>query len=180
MTLYFVTGNSGKFEQAKTVLPEIERIDFDAPEIQEIDPKVIIEEKLRVISKNNSGQFFCEDVSIEIYGLNGLPGPLIKWFIKTVGIKGIYEMAKSSGNTNAKARIMVGYSNEGETVFFEEELEGEIVKPKGTNGFGWDPIFLPKGSKKTLGEMTIQEKNKIGLRKKALIKLKNYMEDKKK
>jgi XTP/dITP diphosphohydrolase len=47
--------------------------------------------------------------------------------------------------------------------------------PRGERGFGWDKIFKPKGYDKTLGEMSLDEKNKISMRKKALVKLKNYL-----
>ena len=175
--LYFVTGNSGKFEQAKFILPDLKRVDFDIPEIQELDTKKILQEKLSEISKSHSGRFFCEDVSLEIEGLNGLPGPFIKWFLETVKMTGIARMAEQSKNTNVTAKITLGYNDNGKIVFFEDEMKGKIVYPKGENGFGWEPIFQPQGSEKTLGEMELKDRLKYSMRTKVLIKLKDYLEN---
>ena len=59
--------------------------------------------------------------------------------------------------------------------FFEGELRGEIVSPRGRYGFEWDKIFKPKGLNKTLAELTMQEKNKISMRIKAVKKLKEFL-----
>ena len=49
------------------------------------------------------------------------------------------------------------------------------TKPKGEFGFGWDPIFIPKGEKKTFAEMKTSQKNKFSMRKKALVKFKRWL-----
>ena len=59
--------------------------------------------------------------------------------------------------------------------FFEGEIKGTIVNPRGKTDFGWDPIFQPNGHKKTFGEMTKEEKNKISHRKVAVEKLKEHL-----
>jgi XTP/dITP diphosphohydrolase len=56
------------------------------------------------------------------------------------------------------------------------KIEGTVpLEPKGEGGFGWDPVFIPNGSEKTFAEMTMEEKNKISMRKMALEKLRNYL-----
>jgi len=174
MTLYFITGNKGKFKEVKSIIPSVKQIDLDLPEIQELDPKKVIEEKLKEATKKHKGEFFCEDTSVYINEMNGLPGPLIKWFLKSMGLKGIYGLASKFKSRKAVASTMIGYTNGKKIKFFEGKLKGKITKPKGT-GFGWDPIFQPDGFNKTLGEMSLIEKNKISMRKKALEKLKNYL-----
>ena len=106
--------------------------------------------------------------------INGLPGPLIKWFLKSMGRQGIYELCKKMGNNKAIAKTVVGYSNGSEIKFFEGELHGEIVTPQGDN-FGWDPIFKPIGHDKTLALMNVEERNAIKMRGQALRKLKEYL-----
>ena len=96
--IYFVTGNKNKFEEAKGVLPELEQLDLDLPEIQEIDATMIVKAKLEEAFKHHDGPFIVEDTSLYIDGLKGLPGPLIKWFLKTVGIQGLHHLAEHSGN----------------------------------------------------------------------------------
>ena len=175
MTINFITGNKNKFSEAKEILGEVNQIEMDLPEIQEIDPKKIIKEKLKEARKAGKNNFFCEDTSLYIESLQGLPGPLIKWFLKTLKPEGIYKLVKSSTNKKAVAKTIIGYYDGNSERFFEGEIEGEIVEPKGETNFGWDPLFKPKGYNKTFAEMPKEEKNKISMRKKALIKLNDYV-----
>ncbi len=237
MTLYFITSNKRKFEEAKKIIPNIEHLELDLLEIQELDAKKIIEEKLNEAMKKHAGELVCEDTSVYINCLNGFPGPLIKWVLESIGHIGLAELVLKYKNHSATAKTIIGYSNGKEIKFFEGILEGEIVMPKGdiensdnyaasssefSNGqfpkrqniikeiihrdFGWDKIFKPKGfmensgnciiycpespmdisersdlinrniHNKTLGEMSIEEKNKISMRMQAFVKLKNYLE----
>lgn len=177
MALTFITGNSAKFTEAKSVIPELEQIDLDLDEIQAIDPKIVIEHKLNQAIKSQLGSFVVEDNSLFLGCLNGLPGPLIKWFLKTVGNEGLVKIATALGNNKAEAKVVVGYRPEkGDIQFFEGSVTGRIVEPRGTNGFGWDPIFQPDGETKTYGEMTLEEKNVTSCRKIAFLKLKDFID----
>ena len=61
-------------------------------------------------------------------------------------------------------------------IVFEGKINGKIsTKPRGSNGFGYDPIFIPEGYKKTFAEMSIKEKNKISHRKIALMKMESFL-----
>jgi inosine triphosphate pyrophosphatase len=174
--LYFITGNKGKFGQAKNVIPDIEQIDFDLPEIQEMDSRKIIEEKLKEASKISEGRFFCEDVSLGINCLNGLPGPFIKWFLDVLKPEGIFDLVSKSEDKSAVGKTVVGYSDGDKIVFFEETMEGDIVSPAGENGYGWDCLFRPKGYDKTLAEMDEEEKKGATMKTKVFLKLKEYIE----
>lgn len=177
MSLYFITGNKGKFEELKAIVPQIEQIEIDLPEIQEIDAQKIIQAKLKEALKHRAGEFIVEDTSLYLEGLKGLPGPLVKWFLKTVGNEGLAEMAEKFENTHATAKTIIGYAkSENEISFFVGEVKGTIVKPRGDMGFGWDPIFQPDGSNKTLAEMTMEEKNQISTRKIAASKLQEALQ----
>ena len=180
MVLYFITGNENKFKEIKEMIPEIEKLELDLLEIQELDSKKVIEEKLNEAKKVHSGEFICEDTSVHLNCLNGFPGPLIKWMIKSIKQEGIYELVLKFEDHGAIARTLIGYYDGKETKFFEGVLEGEIVEAKGTGGFGWDPIFKPKGLDKTLGELKLDYKNKISSRILAIQKLKKYLEEKNK
>lgn len=170
--LYFITGNSKKFKEVKALLPSIMQLNLDLPEIQELDPKKIIQAKLLEAVKHKKGSFIVEDTSLYIKSLKGLPGPLIKWFMQSLGNKGIAELALKNKNTEALAVTYIGYiDSTGHIEFFSGSLRGKIVKPHGKNTFGWDPIFLPKGKNMTLAQMSLIEKNKLSMRKKAFTKL---------
>lgn len=175
MPLYFITGNKNKFEEVKTILPEAEQLEIDLPEIQEIDGHEIIKAKLAEAIKSNKGELIVEDTSLYLDCLNGLPGPLIKWFLKAVGAKGIADMTQKLGNDKAEAKTIIGYAKNGEVKFFEGLIHGQIVAPQGETTFGWDPIFKPKGYDKTFAQMSRQEKNEISMRRLALSKLKQFL-----
>ncbi|MFA6073738.1 MAG: RdgB/HAM1 family non-canonical purine NTP pyrophosphatase [Candidatus Woesearchaeota archaeon] len=189
MTLYFITGNKNKFLEAKSILGsviDVEQLNIELDEIQEIDARKIIEHKLNEALKKNkelknkeldkNKEFIIEDTSLYIDCLNGLPGPLIKWFLKALGPKGVYELTKNLENQRAVAKNLIGYSDaQGKLHFFEGEITGMIVEPRGETTFGWDPIFVPDGYDLSFAQMSKEEKNKISHRKKALDKLVEFL-----
>jgi non-canonical purine NTP pyrophosphatase (RdgB/HAM1 family) len=177
MALYFVTGNKNKFAEAKSVIPDLEQLDIDLPEIQEIDARAIIEAKLLAALEHHQGGFIVEDTSLYFDCLNGLPGPLIKWFLKTIGNEGLFKLVQGFGNANASAKTMIGYAKSpGDIHYFEGVIEGTIVAPRGETNFGWDPVFQPRGHDRTFAEMTREEKNSMSMRKMAFEKLKEFMD----
>jgi non-canonical purine NTP pyrophosphatase (RdgB/HAM1 family) len=179
MPIYFLTANKNKFREAREIIPELEQLDIELPEIQEIDSRKIIEVKLAEALKNHQGGFIVEDTSLSLKALNGLPGPLIKWFLATVGNEGLWKMAQSFDNFDAEAKTVIGYAENSEEVrYFEGAIEGEIVAPRGAADFGWDPIFQPKGYSETFAEMALAEKNKISMRRRAIDQLRNYLSGK--
>ena len=84
MSLYFITGSKGKFTEVQFIIPNLKQLNIDLPEIQELDARKIIEAKLQSAFEHHAGEFIVEDTSLYLDCLNGLPGPLIKWFIKTI------------------------------------------------------------------------------------------------
>jgi len=177
-TLYFITGNKNKFDEAQTILGDIslEQLDIDLPEIQEIDAHAVVRAKLEAALDHHSGPFIVDDVSVRCEALNGLPGPMIKWFLKSFSLGELHGLLDKLGNTNTEVSLLIGYAhNRGDIHFFEGVVRGEIVAPRGES-FGWDPIFLPEGSDKTYGEMSYEEKNKMSHRRLALNKLKEFLE----
>ena len=173
----FVTGSDRKFREVRMVLPDVERLDIDLPEIQETDPHAVIRAKLEAAFAHSEGEFIVEDTGLYLECLNGFPGPLIKWLLKAVGYKGIVSLTERLGNDRVSAKTVIGYAKgRGSVRFFEGELSGRIVPDRGKTGFGWDAIFQPDGQEKTLGEMTPEEKNGISYRKIAVTKLKEFLE----
>lgn len=176
MSLYFITGNRNKFDEVKAILGEVEQLDFDLSEIQDIDARNIVRAKLLEALNHKDGECIVEDTSLHFDCLKGLPGPLIKWFLKTIGNEGLAELAKKLGDNRAEAKTIIGYAkNRDEIEFFEGTIPGRIVAPAGVSAFGWDPIFLPDGYDKTFAEMTTEEKNCVSMRKIAVEKLKNFL-----
>ena len=175
--LYFITGNRNKFEEVAAVLGNVRQLEMDLTEIQELDARKVVKAKLLEALKHMDGEFIVEDTSLYLECLKGLPGPLIKWFMESIGNQGIYDIAEKLGNRNAEARTIIGYArNSNEIYLFEGRVKGKIVHPGGSNGFGWDSIFVPKGFEKRFSEMDVAEKNRISMRRLALDKLKAFLE----
>ena len=83
------------------------------------------------------------------------------------------------GKENRKARFktVITYYSAGKYVQFEGVTEGEILEEKkGSEGFGYDPIFKPDGSEKSYAEMTLDEKNKFSHRKKSFDLFANHLQ----
>lgn len=170
--LYFVTGNKNKLLEAKAVIGDLELLDIGLPEIQSLDPKEIVKYKLLEGLKRKEGPLVVEDVSLHLHCLNGMPGPLIKWFVEALGPEGIYEITEKFGDNRAEARCTVGYAGAKDRMhFFEGHVRGFIVPPRGKRIFGWDPVFLPEGESRTYGEMSMVEKNRASHRSMAFGKL---------
>jgi len=172
----FVTGNKDKLREAKQIVNELEGLDIDLPEIQEIDAHKVIEAKLLEAKKCTFGEFVVEDTSLYFDATPGLPGPLIKWFVKTIGNHGMANLIDRYDQKTGRAVNMIGYMNlNGDISYFEGSINGLIVQPRGNNGFGWDAIFQPEGSDKTFSEMDSIDKNNISMRKIAFEKLRNHL-----
>ncbi len=175
--ILFITGNEGKLREVRELLPDVQGIDMDLAEIQEIDAHKIIAAKLAEAQRYQSGPFIVEDTSLYIDAMNGLPGPLIKWFLRAVGVLGVYKLTEAFESTKATARTIIGYAGEdGNILFFEGSIKGTVVPPRGTNGFGWDAIFQPDGYEKTFAEMTAEEKNQFSMRRLAVEGLRQHLE----
>lgn len=174
--LCFITSSEGKFAEVQAMIPDIRPISTDLPEIQSMDAREVIRFKLEMAREKWDGEFIVEDTSLYMDALNGLPGPLIKWFLQAMGGRGLNDIADRMMNRLAVARTVIGYSNNGDPQFFIGEVHGYIVPPRGRGGFGWDKIFQPSGEKYTFAEMTPEEKSRISSRARAVEKLKRFLE----
>lgn len=177
MSLYFITGSKHKFAEMEPLLPGIKQLNIELPEIQEFDAKKIISAKLKEAFNHHDGEFIVEDTSLYFDCFNGLPGPLIKWFLQKLGTEGLSKLVAKLGNNRAIAKTIIGYAKNKKNIkFFTGAVKGQIVSPKGPNIFGWNNIFKPDGHSKTFAQMSTEEKNKISMRGIAAKKLKKFLE----
>ena len=169
--LFMITGNSGKFAEVSALIPGIKQLELDLDEIQETDAEIVVRHKLVEAQSKYDGRFIVGDTSLYFNGLNNLPGPLIKWFLKHLGPEGVADLVKEK-DSSAVAKTIIGYSNaEKEIYFFEGQISGSIVSPRGGQGFGWDSIFIPEGESETFAQLGIEKKNQLSMRRKAVEKL---------
>ena len=126
---------------------------------------------------------FADDTGLEIDALNGNPGVYSARYAgeeksaeKNME-KVLVEMKKTISKT-AKFKSIICLIIKNEYILFEGIVEGEILTNlKGKDGFGYDPIFQPKGYDKTFAEMTLEEKNKISHRAIAVKKLVAFLNE---
>lgn len=178
MTLYFVTWNTNKFTEAKVFFPDVEQLDIDLPEIQSLDSQEIIAWKLQAAAiEFPDRKIIVEDTSLVFDAWNGLPGPLIKWYLASVGDTGIRQMLDSFPNKKASAVCTIGYFDGNKIEFFQWVTTGTIVAPMVDSDFGRDALFQPDGYDKTFAHMTKEEKNAVSHRGKAMRMLQEFLAD---
>jgi XTP/dITP diphosphohydrolase len=170
-TVYFGTGNEHKFAEVKDILKEyplrIEQIDAKGKEIQSDSIEEIARESATRAAIATKSPLFVEDTGFYVRNLNSFPGPYAAYVNNTIGLRGILILMRGVKDREAIFRSAVAFAAPGiATTSFTGELKGKITSlPKGSGGFGYDPIFEPyEGNGKTLGEMSISEKSLISHR----------------
>ena len=186
--LVFATNNENKVNEIKKILGDrfdIITLKQAGIEIDIPEPHDTLEanatEKSKTIYKLTGKNCFGEDTGLETEALNGEPG------VKSARYAGEHRsfdenidklLSKLNGIDNRKARFrtVISLILNGIEYQFEGICNGKIIEErKGTNGFGYDPIFVPGGSEKTFAEMDMDEKNKFSHRKKAMEKLIEFL-----
>lgn len=173
----FVTSNQGKADEIgrQTNLP-IRAMALDVHEIQSLDVREVIEAKAREAYSLIGSPVLVDDASLSIDELGGLPGALVRWFIKGVGNEGLCRFADQSESRKATATVAIGYYDGNEFVAFIEEVQGTISKhPEGEGGYGWDAVFIQEGHEVTRSSLSPDEYDKASIRRPALDSLKAYL-----
>ena len=190
MKIIFATNNKNKVEEIKHLshqkfqiftLQEV-GIDIDIPE-----PHDTLEanatEKSSTIYKLTNEAVFSEDTGLEVHALGGAPG------VKSARYAGegrnmqdnidkLLQELKDKPSRTAQFRTVVSLIIDGKEYQFEGICKGHIThEMDGSNGFGYDPVFIPEGSNATFANMDIAEKNKFSHRKKAVQKLIDFLNE---
>ena len=187
--ILIATNNPGKFKEIKELLPQNIRYfkpkDFNMKEPIENGKTFQANAKIKSLYGAKSSNIICisDDSGIEISELNNQPGIYsARWAGRTknfnLAIQKVYKKLKKKNKLNSKANFVCCLSiafPDGTSREFIGRIKGRIVFPaKGKNGFGYDPIFIPYGQKKTFGELKKREKQKISHRYEAFKKIKKY------
>ena len=172
--LFFVSSNTHKFKEAKEILDffgiPIQFFQLNLEEIQSNSIKEIAIKKAQDAFSKCKKPLIIEDDGLHIDSLDGFPGPYSSYVHKTIGNKGILNLLKQ--NRNAKFISTITYCDKKNLESFEGKLDGCISKSEKGNGWGYDPIFIPKNTKKTFAELI--DKNNLSHRYKALKKFSSW------
>lgn len=177
--LIFVTGNENKLKEFKNKLVDYNIVNKKL-EFLEIQGKSeeIIKAKVKEAYSKLEKPCFVEDVSFGFEAWNWLPGPYIKEFVKIIGTEKLPRLLEGHSK-KAKAICWIGYAqSKDDIIVLKGEIYGKIVEARFDNGFDFDRIFVPEGYDKTFSEMTIENKNKISHRGKAIDEFKKFLENK--
>jgi len=135
-------------------------------EIEHDDVRVVAETALKEAVKYRSEALLIEDAGLYVEALKGFPGAYSSYVFRTIGGNGLLRLLSGEKRREAEFRSAVAYGEaDGSIWLFEGRVRGAIAgTPRGTGGFGFDPIFVPESSPKTFAEMPIEEKNRISHR----------------
>ena len=188
------TNNKGKYKEIKDLLPKYIKT-YSTKEFKLKSPKedgLTFEEnsiiKSKYFSKKTKLICLADDSGLEIDLLNKAPGIYsARWGGKNGDFKkaikrvyrNLFKVDKNWQSKKVKARFICAlsiYNLDKKIALVQGKVEGFISnEPKGNNGFGYDPIFIPKNKKETFGEMKSSEKYKIDHRYQAFKKIKKFL-----
>ena len=186
--LIFATNNQHKVEEIRAVLGtqfniitlKEAGIDIDIPE-----PHDTLEanatEKSSTIYNLTKQNCFSEDTGLEVEALNGEPGVKSARYANDSrdfgeNIKKVLNNLSENKNRTAQFRTVISLILNGKEHQFEGICKGQITEVEaGSNGFGYDSVFIPEGSKLTFAQMDLAGKNEFSHRKKAMNKLISYL-----
>ena len=170
--IWLATGNSHKVKEARVALAEygieLGHIDVDRIEIQSDDPGEIAVYSLAQLP--NDGRLVAiEDAGFFIDHYGGFPGPYSSYALEKLDNPGMLKLMEGVEERGAAYHSYVGFRSGDEVHVFQGIVTGKVAdRMRGTNGFGYDPIFIPdEGDGRTFGEMTDDEKNAISHRARA-------------
>ena len=187
-TIVLATGNPHKIREIQEMLDD----QFEIKGLTDIGCKTDLPEtsptlegnalqKARYVHKKYGCNCFSDDTGLEIEALRGRPGVLSARYAgeqksSEANMEKVLLELKTEANRGARFRTVIALILDTEEMLFEGIAEGEIISQKrGDSGFGYDPIFVPKGFDKTFSEMPLNEKNLISHRKKAFQMLSEYL-----
>jgi len=184
MKLIFATNNQHKVEEIQAAIGnrfEVVSLKAAGIIIDIPEPHDTLEanasEKSGTIYRITNLNCFSEDTGLEVEALGGEPGVRSARYAGEgksfdANIEKLLNRLENKQNRKARFRTVISLIWNSKEFLFEGTCNGRILKnKKGTNGFGYDPVFVPDGTDRSFGEMGLDEKNQYSHRKKAADKL---------
>lgn len=185
ITLCFATNNRHKLDEVANILQgrfKVIGLDQLGHDDDLAEDFLTLEENARqkaeFVFKKYNVPCFADDTGLEVEALEGEPGVISARYAgpqknsldnTALLLKNLY----GKSNRKAQFRTVIAFARgEQDFHYFEGKVTGEIIDtPRGNYGFGYDPVFVPAGFNKTLAEMSMDEKNAISHRGRAMEKL---------
>ncbi|MFW9908617.1 MAG: RdgB/HAM1 family non-canonical purine NTP pyrophosphatase [Candidatus Thorarchaeota archaeon] len=170
--LILVTQNKHKLRELKPLFEEF-KVPFRSTilkkfEIRSNEVERVALEAAKVAYIEAKRPVVLDDTGLYIDALGGFPMSYAAFALETIGRQGILTLMQGAKNRKARFVTAVGFSD-GETLAtFKGVMEGSIAeKEEGSEGFGYDPIFIPEGHTRTYAQLSFNEKISISHRTKA-------------
>lgn len=189
--LVFATNNAHKLEEIRSILgSEIEILSLadigchaDIPETADtLEGNALI--KARYVYSHFHTDCFADDTGLEVDALGGLPGVHTARYAypdrhdPEANMVKLLDALKEKTNRNARFRTVIALIENGKEHLFEGTVEGSIARAKqGTEGFGYDPIFIPEGESQTFAQLGEDTKNSMSHRARAAHKLAAFLKN---
>lgn len=187
-TIVFATANPHKVREVNELIGDQYEIlslkdigcEEDIPETQDTIAGNA-QQKARYLKAHYGHDCFAEDTGLEIDALNGAPGVYTARYAGPQrnaqdNMQLVLEQLADTNLRSARFRTVIALILDGKEYLFEGVAEGNITEQQsGTEGFGYDPIFVPEGYEQTFAELDSAEKNAISHRGKAVDKLAQFL-----
>ena len=177
MKLVFASNNKNKIQEIQALVPNtiqivsLEEIGCteDIPETADtIEGNAIL--KANYVTEKYGYDCFADDTGLEVEALNGAPGVYSARYAgeqkdANDNMDKLLSELKDESNRKANFKTVIALNLNGKQNLFTGIINGKIIEEKiGTNGFGYDPIFVADGYEKTFAELTMEEKSTISHR----------------
>jgi len=188
MELIFASNNSHKVREINNILGNSfvlkglkeTGITEDIPETSgTIEGNAL--QKARYVREKTGKNVFADDTGLEVEALNGQPGVHSARFAgegkdSNANIDKLLGLLEGIDNRKARFKTVIALIINDKEYIFEGVANGSIIKERrGTEGFGYDPIFVPEGRQTTFAEMELNDKNTVSHRARAFAKLKDFL-----
>ncbi len=188
--LIFATQNEHKAKEIQGLLPPYYEVKTlaeigchdDIPEEQDtLMGNAVF--KARYVADKFDVDCFADDTGLEIDALNGKPGVRSARFAgpekdDAKNLQKVLDQLEGKRQRTAQFRTVIALIMDGKEYTFEGKVEGDIAnKPRGTQGFGYDPVFVPEKGDKTFAEMSKDEKNQLSHRSRAVQQLAAFLSE---
>ncbi len=187
-TLVFATQNPNKAKEIQGLLPDIISVKTladigcidDIPEDQPtLEGNAL--QKARYVKEHFNVDCFADDTGLEVNALNGAPGVYSARFAgpdknSNDNMDLLLEKLETTKNRSAQFRTVIALILDGKEHTFEGSVSGHIANERqGVEGFGYDPIFIPENETRSFAQMSIEEKNEMSHRSRAIAKLRKFL-----
>ncbi|MDR1653175.1 MAG: non-canonical purine NTP diphosphatase [Prevotellaceae bacterium] len=185
--IIFATGNAHKLEEACAILKDFKILSLnhlgfteDIPETADtLQGNALL--KARFIHQKYGMDCFSDDTGLEIAALGGAPGVHSARFAgehksPIDNMRKVLQLLENQQNRRAQFRTVIALIFNEKEYIFEGKTQGTIItEPRGSDGFGYDPVFMPDGYDKSFAQLAANKKNAISHRAMALKKMAYFL-----